>query len=192
MRPALHFLVPRLGPVVFILMGAPLLLAVYLDQPPPARTGGFGEQTCQECHWGSVNDPAGSLTLEGLPKSYAPAHKYSLNVTVQHPDLGRGGFQLSARFARGDRTGEQAGHLHPLDESVEILKESNSQVEYAVHTRKASRPAAASTASWSLVWEAPPSSRPVAFHLAANAANDDDSPLGDFIYTLSIVKSATE
>ena len=166
-----------------------MLLAVYLDQPPPARTGGFGEQTCQECHWGTLNDPAGSLTLEGLPESYAPAHKYSLKVTVQHPDLGRGGFQLSARHSQ---TGEQAGHLRPLDESVEILKESNSQVEYAVHTRTATRPAAAGTTSWSLIWEAPPASHPVAFHLAANAGNYDDSPLGDSIYTLSIVKSAME
>ena len=166
-----------------------MLLAVYLDQPPPARTGGFGEQTCQECHWGTLNDPAGSLTLEGLPESYAPAHEYSLKVTVQHPDLRRGGFQLSARDSR---TGEQAGLLRPLDESVEILKESNSQLEYAVHTRKATRPSAAHTASWSLIWEAPPTSQPVAFHLAANAANDDDSPLGDSIYTVSIVKSAIE
>ena len=189
MRPAWLSPVPHQGTAIFILIAAPWLLAVYLDQPPPARTGGFGEQTCQECHWGTLNDPAGSLTLEGLPESYAPGHEYSLAVTVQHPDLRRGGFQLSAR---DDRTGEQTGHLRPLDESVEILKEGNSQVEYAVHTRKATRPAEANTASWSLIWEAPPASHPVAFHLTANAANDDDSPLGDSIYTLSIVKSGTD
>jgi hypothetical protein len=35
-----------------------------------------------------------------------------------------------------------------------------------------------------LRWTAPEEARwPVAAHVAANAANDDDSPLGDFVYT---------
>jgi hypothetical protein len=37
---------------------------------------------------------------------------------------------------------------------------------------------------WTVEWEAPPAGGAVIFHAAANAANDDSSPLGDFIYTV--------
>jgi hypothetical protein len=40
---------------------------------------------------------------------------------------------------------------------------------------------------WLFRWTAPSESGgPVVFHVAANAANFDDSPLGDFIYATSI------
>jgi hypothetical protein len=41
---------------------------------------------------------------------------------------------------------------------------------------------------WTFRWTAPADApgRAVVFHVAANAANDDDSPLGDFIYARAL------
>jgi hypothetical protein len=40
---------------------------------------------------------------------------------------------------------------------------------------------------WMVRWTAPADGRGVViFHAAGNAANDDDSPLGDFIYTTAL------
>src|SRR5690606_8758969 len=45
----------------------------YPDRPPPAHTGGFGEPTCQQCHFDApLNDPGGALYVEGLPERYTP------------------------------------------------------------------------------------------------------------------------
>ena len=38
-------------------------------------------------------------------------------------------------------------------------------------------------ASWTIAWISPTTGGSVAFHVAANAANDDASEFGDFIYT---------
>ncbi|HEX9611604.1 MAG TPA: choice-of-anchor V domain-containing protein, partial [Gemmatimonadales bacterium] len=50
------------------------------------------------------------------------------------------------------------------------------------HTLAGTSVAAGGTGRWTFRWTAPDAGA-VAFHVAANAANDDDSPLGDFIYT---------
>jgi hypothetical protein len=41
-------------------------------------------------------------------------------------------------------------------------------------------------------WKAPGSTTPVQFNVAANAANDDNSPVGDFIYTKQAVVAAAK
>jgi hypothetical protein len=48
---------------------------------------------------------------------------------------------------------------------------------------------AADTARWTVVWTAPATGGAVTFNAAANAANEDDSQLGDYIYT-AVEKSA--
>jgi hypothetical protein len=42
---------------------------------------------------------------------------------------------------------------------------------------------AADTARWTVLWTAPESGGEVRFNGAANAANQDDSQFGDYIYT---------
>jgi hypothetical protein len=58
-------------------------------------------------------------------------------------------------------------------------------VQYIHHVYGGSRRVAPDTARWQLHWTAPQTGA-VLFHLAANAADDDESPLGDFIYTASL------
>jgi hypothetical protein len=57
-------------------------------------------------------------------------------------------------------------------------------VQYVQHTSSGSYSTVRNRQTSSLRWIAPPEAAgPVAFHLVANAANDDDSQFGDFIYT---------
>jgi hypothetical protein len=105
-----------------------------------------------------------------------------LAVTLRRAGMLRAGFQLAARFAEGERAGTQAGSLEPADQRAKVLRDSTSRVLYVEHTF-AGTTVAGDSARWILHWTAPAEAHgAVVFHVAANAANDDDSPFGDFIY----------
>jgi hypothetical protein len=163
------------------------LPAVFPDGPPPGRTGGFGEPTCQVCHAdASVNVWGDGLSIGSLPKAYVPGETYRLSVTLTRPGMGRGGFQVSARFADG-RAGVQAGLLKPADSTTFVAILSNRSVQYLSHTLDGARLTAPDTATWWFDWKAPANgpagkSTEVIFNVAANAANNDQSEFGDRIY----------
>jgi hypothetical protein len=103
------------------------------------------------------------------------------------PGVRIGGFQLTARFEKG---GAQAGALAPAEGDGERVKVSTDRgVQYAYHLRAGTRLTATNTVRWTLRWTAPSGSGSVLFHAAANAANEDDSQFGDFVYT-ALVRSA--
>ena len=57
---------------------------------------------------------------------------------------------------------------------------------FVQHNLAGSRVAATGENSWTIDWTAPVSaSAAVQFNVAANASNNDDSPLGDYIYLRS-------
>lgn len=150
--------------------------------PPAAHTGGFDEPTCQDCHFeAALNEGQGRLTLDGVPAQYSPGTTYPLTVTLVQRDLKAGGFQLSAR----DATGAQAGTLGAAPADTERTGVTVAgDVAYIHHVLEGVTPVGPDTARWKVLWTAPRSGAEVRFHLAANAANDDMSPLGDFVYTL--------
>jgi hypothetical protein len=144
-------------------------------------TGGFGEGTCQECHFeADVNSAPGRLRLEGVPEQYEAGASYPLTVTLVHPGAKLFGFELAARFA-GD--GSQAGTLVVAPGAAQRAAVTDDRgISYAHHLRAGTAPLAPDTARWQLVWTAPLAGSAVNFHAVGNAANDDDSPLGDFVY----------
>lgn len=147
---------------------------------PPGTTGGFGEPTCQMCHLGAeLNDPAGALTVEGLPERYTPGQAYRLIVRLRRPQMASAGFQLSARTAAG----AQAGTFAVPAGAAAVKVQTAAGIHYIGHTEPGSRLAAPGAAEWPVVWTAP-ASGPVTFHISANAADDDRSPLGDYVYAL--------
>lgn len=168
---------------------APLwsLVFGYAEGPPPAHTGGFGEPTCAECHFGAeLNSPPGKLELIGLPRTYATGATYRLTVELRHPGARRAGFQIAVRYGDGPLRGLQAGALTPWDSRVQVVADSN-RVLYAQHTRLGSSLTEPGLARWVLSWRAPERAEgPVLFHAAANAANDDASEFGDSIYTAAV------
>ena len=91
--------------VATLLAGVTLLVPpraiAYVEGPPPGNTGGFGEQSCLQCHFdGPLNDPDGSLRLEGVPESYVPGDEYRIDIVLVRSDIRRGGFELAVRFAQ--------------------------------------------------------------------------------------------
>lgn len=152
----------------------------YPDGAPPATTGGFGEPTCELCHFGgAVNEAGGTLAIEGLPARYTPGETYRLLLRLRREGAGAAGFQLAARH----EDGTQAGRLAPADVDAGLRVQSASGVQYAGHTDAGTAVDADGAAAWALTWTAPADARPVVLHAAANAADGDGSPLGDQVYT---------
>jgi hypothetical protein len=177
----------RLVPLAIALLSSPLVLMGYREGPLPAMTGGFGESTCLMCHFDNpANDDAGSLRLDGVPDVYIPGKEYAVTVHLRRPDIKRGGFEIAARFGDGPFKGQQAGRWRGTEGATQIVLAPGSEVQYVQHTKSGSDLTPAGEGRWTLHWTAPPaSSAAVCFNVAANAANDDASPLGDYIYTAS-------
>jgi hypothetical protein len=153
------------------------------DRPPPAHTGGFGEPTCHACHFmADVNSGPGALTLSGLPARYTPGASYTVVVELTHPGVAAVGFQVAARFEDGSQAGTLeagAGDVGRVDVAMQR------GVTYAHQREAGSVPNGVGIGRWTLTWIAPATGGTVRFHAAANAADDDSSPLGDYVYTTS-------
>jgi hypothetical protein len=183
------------------LLGSAALGRVGRDRPPPAHTGGFSEPLCTTCHiQADVNAGTGSIAIAGLPHEYESGATYTLTITIAQEGLRAGGFQISARFEDGAQAGSLAAAQ--ADEArVDVTAQNG--VQYSHHVYAGTQAVAPDTARWHVVWTAPPAARvspapqaagtspaphaagPVIFHVAGNAADDDESPLGDMIYAIS-------
>ncbi len=177
-----------------LLIAAPLLRAAYIDGPPPAHTGGFGDDTCHTCHFeNDLDTPGGSLAISGLPDTLDPSETYRITVSLERLDMRRAGFQLVARVSEGDDAGAAAGTLGALDgdERVQVVTAPDGAT-YAQHTEPGTTLTGPGATSWSVAWRPPAiDTTSVTFHAAANAANDDASEFGDFIYTASASTRST-
>lgn len=159
----------------------PVLVIAFSTGPPGARTGGFGEPTCTECHTGTVNSGPGRVTIS-VAGTYASGETIPITVTVSDPNQRRWGFELSARTQPG---GQQAGTLLVgSDGFTQIITERG--IQYIEHTLAGTRGGTAGPVSFEFQWRAPDvSAGPIVFHVAANAANNNFSTSGDRIYTSS-------
>ncbi len=160
--------------------------------PPPGHTGGFGEPTCRACHSDAgLNEPGGELTISGLPAGYEPGRTYELEIVLRRAGMLRGGFQLAARFADGAVAGSQAGVLAPGDARSSVIWDTVSHVSYIEHNLSGTA-LVGEAGRWKVRWTAPTKTGGVViFNTAANAANNDDSPLGDFIYSTALRVAST-
>jgi hypothetical protein len=160
---------------------APASPVRYADGAPPGFSGGFKEQSCHACHFSAEpNTKPGEVTLSGVPERFVAGQKYPVTVTLSRPGMVIGGFQLAARF----EDGTQAGVLErgPGEEG-RLAIEVESNVHYANQKRKGAEPTTPGTAKWTVVWTAPAGRMPVTFNVAANAADNDESARGDYIFT---------
>jgi uncharacterized protein (TIGR03437 family) len=170
----------------FLLVALPAVIYTFSLGPPLARTGGFGEPTCADCHTGTpLNGGPGSVTI-GAPAFYTPGATVPIPVTIQDSssDRRKWGFELSARF----RDGRQAGSLTAT--TPVAVQTSGSGIQYAAH-----QPAgifSGNSFTFTVNWTAPAdaSGGDVVFNAAGNAANGDSSSSGDHIYTSQVVAAA--
>jgi hypothetical protein len=181
-------------PALIAALAIPLTAMGFKEGPYPNVTGGFGEQSCHLCHLDNpVNAPGGAVTLEGVPPAYAAGESYQVTVTISRDGLRRGGFEIAARFTSGRQRGKQAGAWKPLDSRVQLIPGAVDKVlTFVQHNLAGSRVPATGANRWTIEWTAPePATAPVQFNVAANASNNDDSPLGDYIY-LKAVRSTPQ
>lgn len=173
--------VATVGAVV-VLSGAVHPWPVFRDGPPAAVTGGFGEDSCLACHFDNgLNEPRGTLEVLGLPEEYEPGGSYTLRLTLTRGGMVVGGFQLAARH----EDGSQAGSLEPgPDDTARAALQTHRDVQYLQHLLDGITPSAPDTIGWSAIWTAPASGGAVSFHAAAVAGDNDESQMGDYVYTL--------
>lgn len=159
--------------------------ASHADGAPPGHTGGFGEPTCVRCHFDATAGE-GRLEVTGFPAAWAPWGEYPVEVRLVSPGMRRAGFQLSVRFREGALAGRQAGTLRADEAGVRVVEGDSSGVAYAGHAEPGAV-GADGRATWRVTWLAPSDTGAAAvLHVAANAANGDDSEFGDAIYTDSL------
>jgi hypothetical protein len=174
-----------LNPAAAFLISLPVAAGAFKEGPYPNVTGGFGEQSCHLCHLDNpVNAAGGQLEIKGVPRSYTAGQTYEVIVSLTRAGLRRGGFEIAARFATGRRRGKQAGSWKLTDGRMQLIPGAvDSALSFVQHNLAGSRTSTPGIQSWTIQWTAPsPASDPVQFNVAANASNNDDSPLGDYIY----------
>jgi hypothetical protein len=171
---------------MFAALAAPAVLA-FRDGPPARVSGGFGEDDCSVCHVSdALNEPAGRLTLTGLPEQVIAGRAYALTLQLSRPGLITAGFQLAIRVA--DESA-QAGRLEaagPNPRRVVVFESRG--IQFAQHTAPEIPPGVEGVVRWPLTWTAPAEPGRIAVHAAAVAGDGDESELGDYVYTLEIVR----
>ncbi len=163
--------------------------SAFKEGPYPNVTGGFGEQSCHLCHLDNpLNDPDGSVNVSGVPPTFTPGEKYGVTITLTRDDMRRGGFEIAARFASGRARGKQAGTWTVRDARAQLIPGAvDKALTFVQHNLAGSRTATRGVNTWTIDWTAPAAGlAPVQFNVAANASNNDDSPLGDYIYLKSL------
>lgn len=163
--------------------------APYPDGAPPGFSGGFGEQSCHACHFDveAINAKPGQLTIAGVPERYVPGQQYPLTISLTKPGMALGGFQLAARVEDG---GAQAGAFDvPPAEKERLAVQARNGIQYVNQRHKGTGPAEPGTSRWTVLWTAPPAPATVVFHAAGNAADNDESVRGDYIYS-AVIRSA--
>jgi len=177
------------APLTAGLIALPLAASAFKEGPYPNVTGGFGEQSCHLCHLDNpVNAPGGSVEVTGVPAAYVAGQTYAIGVKVMREGLRRGGFEIAARFASGKQKGRQAGSWKIDDGRAQLIPGAvDRALTFVQHNLAGSRTSKEGTNAWTIEWTAPsPASAPVQFNVAANASNNDDSPLGDYIYVKTL------
>ena len=182
--------------VIGIALGFPVYLISRSAGLPTRHTGGNfpGENSCARagCHGGDLNSGPGSVavTFDGQPISqyrYEPGATVAVVVTVAEAAMSRWGFQATARSEDGCL---QAGRFGVTgDPNVQIATDAatpegcgGSTIEFPEHRFPKE---GGMGASFAFEWTAPRSGFGlVRFAAAGNAANGNNQPSGDNIYSI--------
>jgi len=170
-------------------LALPVSLLANAGGPPIMRTGApaDGGLNCTVCHssLGPANsDPRGRVTIEAEP--YRPGVKQILKVIVEHPDMIRWGFQLTARLVRDER--QKAGTFTQTS-TVRVRCSGGApdgncgnNLEFAVHNASSTQLNTPNRGMWEIEWTPPAANEgDVIFYAAGNASNGNNINVGDRI-----------
>ncbi len=160
----------------------------------PADHGG---QSCITCHTGAaVNDPSGSLQV--MVSNYSPLGQQLIRIIVQNSHADRWGFQMTIRSQNSPAASAGTFSLAPNPGPVQIVCDNGTQYgsstgcstpsRYYAEHQMAPRGAEGSAFEFDVNWTPPEQEvGRVEVFVAAVAANGDDLPTGDYVYTSSTV-----
>ncbi|HEY6333486.1 MAG TPA: choice-of-anchor V domain-containing protein, partial [Blastocatellia bacterium] len=174
----------RIVQAAVLLLVSSAVAYAYATGPPQGYTGAPGDYgDCTACHdTYVVNTGAGSLALGQVPGVYEPGQSYTLLVELADPQARRWGFELTGIDGNGNR----AGTFAPLGPDTQIATVGPPVLDrqYIEHTLLGTFPGTTMGHTWQVQWTAPASDiGAVHFYVAGNAANDDGTDQGDYIYT---------
>jgi Reeler domain len=153
----------------------------FSSQAPSGYTGEFGN-TCTGCHNSfAINSGGGGVVVNGLPSgSYTAGQSYPVSVTISHgaSNRTRWGFALAAR----NSFGETVGTFTSTNANAALIGDAEIGHQAAVIT-----PASATYTYSNFRWVAPANPTPndfnLNFYVVGNAANNNSSSSGDYIYS---------
>jgi hypothetical protein len=152
--------------------------------PPNGFTAAPGDNllACAECH-AHFNSGDGSAALLG-PSAYVAGDTLDFTVALQKVGQRRWGFEATALNA----THQAAGTIVVTDAVRTQVDTATNGRQYIKHTLVGTDAFVPDLApGWSFRWIAPPpGTGTVTFYLAGNAADNDGSRGGDFIYTTTL------
>jgi hypothetical protein len=142
------------------------------------------ESNCTNCHGGIANSGTGSLVISSPTLKdwkYTPGQTYELNVTVAQTGITLFGFSMEALTTAGT----DAGTFVIIDDTqthIDSSAVSGIMRKSMTHSFNGGRTNDSHT--FVFKWTAPAKDvGPITFYSAGNAANANNLPSGDFIYT---------
>lgn len=146
---------------------------------PGGKTGAPGDQTCTQCHSGTVQSGTGFQTvvltndMGQMVTNYIPGESYTVTVGMLTLNA-KNGFEIVALTP----TNAQAG-------SVSITNATTTKtVTFGGKTRITHKSSGTSSNNWSFEWTAPTTNvGDVTFYLATNVSNSNNNDSGDAIRT---------
>jgi uncharacterized protein (TIGR03437 family) len=171
---------------------------------PPGSSGAPGEGTCAASGCHSIQTGTGSLAASfGTTLTYVPGVPQQITVTITDPTARRWGFQATARATSNPRA-IQAGDFEPVDTNTQVLCDNGSlkaagqpcsvspAFQYIDQTLAGTQPDVTGSVTFQFQWTpSEPSVGNVIFYFAAEAANDDNLPSGDHLYTTTYTLTPT-
>jgi hypothetical protein len=162
-----------------------------VSNPPLSLTGAPGEGTCVNCHLGSLNSGTGSVSMALINSAAEPVTQlepdrtYVVWIFANQEFTRKFGFQLTAVDEKGARVG-----TFVADEEAYQIREGSvggQMRQYVNHIPASTSVEVQDNQNWLVGWKAP-SKLParVKFYVSVNAANSNNQPTGDFIYTDSV------
>lgn len=169
------------GVLLFLIGLAPCDIIANPGVFPFGNTGAPGSQVCTQCHFPSGSG-GGSISLIFPSSSYEAGQTYTLRVQVADTGQGRFGFALAARNGANNLT--SAGVL---------AAKGGNTIAQGGEVGQFNAPFASGSFEFQVDWTAPATGAgPVTFYFVGNAANGDNTQLGDFIYQSSLVWSESQ
>jgi hypothetical protein len=156
------------------------------DDGRAGHNGSPGEMTCAKstCHTSfTLNSGPGSVSINAVGMTnwqYVPGQTYTIQVTVAQTNFGLFGFGFEALLGSGANAGTLTPGIDNHALNATVLGNSRKTITHDLDDGLS-----ANSHTFTFTWLAPATAVPVTFYAAGNAANNNNTDQGDYIYTTS-------